>query len=319
MKNFFFHFPGFDTFISGGNSYNKKFEQVLLENHPIKKVNRLVDADVVISDTIFLENFKALDFLHNSNCKKIIIIHHLKYFEENNCLKEFELLKGLDLLIANSEFTSNALQKNGVKSNKIVVVEPPVDIPKNQLNKKEYGSIKALMAANWIERKGFIELLHEIKTIGHSVNNLYITIYGDQTLDKAYYERCVKTINESSLLSRIIEIKEALLPEQMLTIYENYNLYISASKMETYGMSVKEALNSNLPVLALNRGNLAYLVKNPEQGKLFENMNGLVSYLFYLAENNLAFKKLADNLSLTDSESENIFKSQINNFVSKLL
>jgi len=319
MKNVFFHFPDFDAFVSGGNSYNKKFEQVLLENHSIQKADRISDADVVVSDTIFLKNSDELDFLNTSNYKKVIIVHHLKYFEDNKYFEEFHLLKEFDLLIANSEFTSSALQKNGIEPNKIIIIEPPIYVLETPPSKKKHNSIKALMAANWINRKGFVEMFNEIKAISSYCSNLTITIYGDSTLDKAYYENCVQIIKESPILSKIIEVKEVLAPMQLANTYQNYNLYISASKMETYGMAVKEALYNGLYVLALNKGNLPYLVKKPIQGELFENISGLVRYLFYLAENNIAFTKIVENSGSLESYSKNKFESQIQNFINQLL
>lgn len=318
MFKIFFHFPNFEAFVSGGNSYNKRFQQILLKDYTFVKVDEIADADMVISDTIFLNDDETLEFLRQSGLKKTIIVHHLKYFEDNACLEEFTLLKKFDLLIANSQYTAATLQKNGIDINKIIIIEPPVNHPANLLSIKKIDSIKVLMAANWIERKGFVELFNAIKAVDHYPNNLTITIFGDNTLDEAYYEKCVQLINESSILSKMIEIKDALPPEQMLKTFQNYNLYISASKMETYGMAVKEALNNSLYVLALNRGNLPYLINEPTQGKLYENINNLVSYLFYLVDNNSSFVKLIENVAQSLKEPNKKFESQIKEFYKQL-
>jgi len=318
LPKIFFHFPDFEAFVSGGNSYNKRFQQILLKEDTFIKVDDIADADIVISDTIFLNYDETLEFLNQSDLKKIIIVHHLKHFEDNACLEEFTLLKKFDLLIANSQYTALSLQKNGIDLNKIIIIEPPANHPPNLLNIKNFNSIKVLMAANWIERKGFIELFNAIKEVDGNPNNLTVTIFGDNSLDVAYYEKCVQLINESSILSKIIDIKDVLPPEKMLNTFQNYNIYISASKMETYGMAVKEAINNGLYVLALNRGNIPYLVNEPAQGKLFENINDLVSYLLYFVDNKSGFARLIGNVAQPIGEPHKKFESQIKEFYNQL-
>jgi len=318
MFKVFFHFPEFDAFVSGGNIYNKIFQQALLKNYTFVKLDYITDADIVISDTIFLNNNSTLKLLSMPSLKKVIIVHHLKYFEDNTNLVEFEQLKKFDLLIANSQFTADTLQTNGIDGRKIIVIEPPTNHSINLSALKKFDSIKVLIAANWIERKGFIELLNAIKTVGDNPNDLTITIFGDNTLDTAYYEKCVQLVNESSILSKMIEIKDVLPPEKMLNTFQNYNIYISASKMETYGMAVKEALNNGLYVLALSKGNLPYLVNQPAQGKLFENMDELVKHLFYISENKFNYPKQIDNNKLIEKDLIAKFKLQIHNFVNQL-
>jgi len=318
LPKIFFHFPDFEAFVSGGNSYNKRFQQILLKYYIVTKVNDIADADIVISDTIFLNDNETLEFLNQPRLKKIIIVHHLKHFEDDTYLEEFTLLKKFDLLIANSQYTAITLQKNGIDVNKIITIEPPANHPPNLLNIRTFNSIKVLMAANWIERKGFIELFNAIKEVGDYPNDLTITIFGDNTLDLTYYEKCVQIINESVILSKIIKIKDALPPEKMLNTFQNYNLYISSSKMETYGMAVKEAINNGLYVLALSKGNLLYLVNEPTQGKLFENMDELVKYLFYISENELDYPKHLEHNKPTGKDFSPKFEFQIHHFVNQL-
>jgi len=315
MTKVFFHFPDFEAFVSGGNSYNVRFEKILLDNYQFTKVNNVADANLIISDTIFLTDNEALEFLNQSNLKKIIIVHHLKYFEDNTYFEEFTLLKKFDLLIANSQYTAGAMQKNGIEADKIVIIEPPTNHQVNLLNIKNFDSIKVLIAANWIDRKGFIELFNAIKEVGDDANDLTITIFGDNTLDDTYYQKCVQLVNESSILSNVIKIKGVLPPEKMLSTFQNYNLFVSASKMETYGMAVKEALDNGLFVLALNKGNIPNLINEPSKGKLFNTHQNLVEYLCYLSNDLLFFKKtIKEKFKMKDIE-KNKFVAQINKFI----
>lgn len=318
MLKIFFHFPKFETFVSGGNSYNKNFLAFFSKKYPAVKAENIEEADVVISDTIFLNKKETFNFLNRTDLKKIIIIHHLKYFENNNYLEEFDWLKKFDLLIANSNFTATELQKNGIDNNKIVVVEPLVQSP-YLLEKKYSQSIRALMAANWVERKGFEEMFNAIKTKRNYTKNLSITIFGEHRLDNIYYDKCIRIINENVSLSKMINIKEVLPPEKMLATYQNYNLFISASKMETYGMAVKEALNNGLYVLALNRGNIPYLINEPKQGKLFNHINDLVEFLLCLDENKLEFLNKIKLHQAAENDSIAKFSLQINHFINQLM
>jgi len=318
VPKFYFNFPNFNSFISGGNNYNKKFEHVLLKNNSIIKTNEIDKADLVISDTIFLKNKETLDLISNPKLRKIIIVHHLKYFEDPTYVQEFSLLNKFDLLIANSNYTSNALQNNGIDARKIIIIEPPVSISNNYIKEKKYITINAVMAANWIERKGFIEMFTAIKKANNYPDNLNITIYGDQTLDKIYFNNCRQMIAESPILSKIINIKEPLLPQQMLTAYQNYNLFLSSSKMETYGMAVKEAVNNGLFVLALNKGNLPYLLSGHYKSKLFKNIDSLVKFLIYISKNNKHFININRKQVTHKVETEDKFELQISNFINRL-
>lgn len=318
MLKIFFHFPAFETFVSGGNSYNKNFMKIFTKKYPTIKAENIEEANVVISDTIFLNKKETFNFLKITDLKKVIIIHHLKYFEDNNYVEEFDLLNKFDLLIANSDFTSTELQKNGIDNNKIVVVEPLIQ-PPYLLEKKNNQLIKALMAANWVERKGFVEMFNAIKSKIYSPTDLSITIFGDQRIDKIYYNKCIRLINKDAILSKMISIKKVLPPEKMLATYQNYNLFISASKMETYGMAVKEAINNGLYVLALNRGNIPYLINEPSQGKLFNHIDDLVKYLFYLDKNKFDFLKKIELHQAVENNSTSKFNLQINHFVNQLM
>jgi len=317
MHKIFFDFPDFDAFVSGGNIYNKRFEQVLLEKFDVKKVNDINSANFVITDTIFLNNTKTNTLINADNVLKAIIVHHLKYFEDNSYTKEFGTLKNFDLFIANSDFTSKALEVNGIKTDRITIIEPPVHSPSAPSIQQKMNSVNAVMAANWIERKGYYEMFNALKTFKSVPDNLSITIFGDRTLNYEYYKKCIDLLNESSALQQIIKASEMLPPKLMFEKYQNYNVFISASKMETYGMSVKEALVNGLYVLALNRGNIPYLVNEPIKGKLFSDVNSLVSYLIHIANDNSTFNDLL-KIKLFPNLDKDKFENQVNEFVKKI-
>ncbi len=319
MKKIFFHFPAFDAFVSGGNIYNKKLVEVLLGKGNCIQVNNHLLADWIISDTIYLNQPKEQILLKQSTAKKAIIIHHLQYFDDPTVLKEFELLHPFDLLIANSQFTAQNLLNKGINKNKIIIIEPPVTANVSRVKVFPNFPIQAIMVGNWIDRKGYLELLTVLKNTSIQPSNLSISIYGDHQLDENYLQQCQQMIQQHNILQKIIHSKGSLHEVDLLKSYPKHNLFITTSKMETYGMAIKEALYAGLFVLALDRGNIPYLLKNNQQGKLFNNLQQLVDYLFELSEQPAMFKNLVESLNHSTRSPETNFQIQIEHFVNSIL
>jgi glycosyltransferase involved in cell wall biosynthesis len=65
--------------------------------------------------------------------------------------------------------------------------------------------------------------------------------------------------------------------------YRRANLFISASRMETFGMALQEARAHGLPILALDAGHARHHFTDGEDGVLCDSLPALVAQLLALA------------------------------------
>jgi glycosyltransferase involved in cell wall biosynthesis len=97
-----------------------------------------------------------------------------------------------------------------------------------------------------------------------------------------YAQKCLNLISQNTLLQSIIKYHGALSPQDTQQLLSKSHLFISTSFMETYGMALQEARAFSVPILALNRGNVAAHIQEGVNGFLVENMEQLIEKLALL-------------------------------------
>ena len=104
---------------------------------------------------------------------------------------------------------------------------------------------------------GLITLLRALEK--EKPRQLQITLAGDDRLDPAYAGRLHEMVNRSSYLSKHIQFHKAAGRNNYPKLLGRSHLLISASRFETFGMAVHEALHSGVPVWTLPSGNIAQI------------------------------------------------------------
>ena len=246
------------------HSLNFKLLQIIRE---LKKINK----KVVIT-------FQGADIQIK---KKINYGYRLK--TKYDSLLKSEIRK-VDLLHAISDNISKDLFRLGVKTNKIIKI--PNTVYLNKVNSisvnKKNKYFNLLTVARFAEKKkgfDFIELLaKQLKEkisfkwtiIGRDSNKIYNYKFARDNKD--LFE-CVPQINND---------KEFFFPNSnLIKYYKRANIYVHLSRIESFGISIIEAMSANLPVLAIKAKGSNELVKN--------NINGM---FFNLEKNNFLKKVL---------------------------
>ncbi len=246
------------------HSLNFKLLQIIRE---LKKINK----KVVIT-------FQGADIQIK---KKINYGYRLK--TKYDSLLKNEIRK-VDLLHAISDNISKDLFRLGVKTNKIIKI--PNTVYLNKVNSisvnKKNKYFNLLTVARFAEKKkgfDFIELLaKQLKEkisfkwtiIGRDSNKIYNYKFARDNKD--LFE-CVPQINND---------KEFFFPNSnLIKYYKRANIYVHLSRIESFGISIIEAMSANLPVLAIKAKGSNELVKN--------NINGM---FFNLEKNNFLKKVL---------------------------
>ncbi len=327
--------PNPNSFQSGGNLYNAQLF------HAIKE--KVVDVQMIdferfriekeeagnkfyFIDTLYLEEIRGL----NSELKNCyLIVHHLEslYPGEGDSAaifneKEKPILKRFDGFLTSSGFTKQYLVGKGLTDKQFIVINPALSF-QPKLRRKSGSSIKAIIIANLIERKGIYPFLKAIQKSNFLPKNCQIRIAGASKLEPDYAKKCLDLISSDKRLSKIIKYLDSCNSDQVQSLYLKSNLFISTSFMETFGMALQEAVACRLPILAIEGGNTSYHIEDGKNGILFSSISGLLEKLEILVENNTAFKNLLEKAWRFDKfenysweEAAELFLKKLNQLVS---
>jgi len=304
-KNIIFVVPDPKSFISGGNIYNLYFLDALRQVDPIvslvdfdtfKKINTSPQEHLFFIDTYY---FDAIKTYQGDLSSSFLLVHLLESLNEKseNRLSFFkkEEKKTLDRFqgfLSTSDFTKNYVVNLGYEDKAHLVIPPAIGF-KPQRRKKHSEKIEALMVNNLMERKGIIELLEAIEKTEITAEQFHLTIIGNETIEPEYAEACKKIFNRKRL--KVLVTYRGVMPHtKVKKFYQKSNLYISSAYMETFGISLQEAVAYRTPILAFDGGNSFYHIEKGQNGFLFNSNKKLVDKILHLCENKKDFEKLLD-------------------------
>jgi glycosyltransferase involved in cell wall biosynthesis len=299
--------PDSDLFQSGGNLYNSQLVQALRKrNEDVQIIDfeefRIGGAEkndnIYFIDSLYLDKVRDLK-RKLKNC--YLIVHHLESLypgEEDADIvfekKELPVLTRLDGFLTSSNFTKQYLFEKGLTDQRYIVILPALSF-KPKLIPKQTSSIKAIMVANLVERKGIYPFLKTILQSKIIPEKCQIQIAGSSDIEPDYARKCLDLISSNDKLSKIIKYLGSYDSQQIQDLYQQSNLFISTSFMETFGMALQEAAAFRLPILALDGGNANYHVEERKNGFSFPSISSLVKKLETLSLDNPAFKKVVES------------------------
>jgi glycosyltransferase involved in cell wall biosynthesis len=298
-----FVIPNPTDFISGGNSYNLKLIDAIHEvggevSHITYKQFRSTPVSTAryIFDTIYFEDMSSDDIALPDGA--IGLIHHLSslYPLSDEVFEKVDrpILQMFTAFVVSSQFTKEYLRSQGLNQ-PIAVIEPAkpdVDqiLPTNM--RKEPGpKIKAILVNNIVARKGVRELLEALAR--ESIPPFYkIQIVGDMTIDQAYSKLCTDSVRDNPNLQKTVTFLGSQDDFTVSKLYSRSNLFISASHMETFGMSIQEASILGLPLLVLDGGNAPNHISPGVNGWVETSIPKIAKRIAYLMDNPDEFIKI---------------------------
>lgn len=169
------------------------------------------------------------------------------------------------LLVA-SESLATSFGARGFKS-PIVVVPPgrdPAVAPARVSDDLRRGTQCAFVCvANWIERKGLLELLDAFSRLPREAGCLHLV--GDRSAQPRYAARVRDRLSRPDLAGRVI-VHGRVSRERVAGLYSAADVFVLPSLREPYGTVYGEAMASGLPVAGWRAGNLPYLARDEEEG-----------------------------------------------------
>ena len=133
----------------------------------------------------------------------------------------------------------------------------------------------ALMAASLVSGKGVFAFLEGLDAHLESSDAFSLQIAGRTDADTAYAQRCRKLVDASAVLRDKVRFLGALRPAAMKRAYAGNAFFVSASRMETFGMALQEARLFGMYVLTLDAGHAAAHVNSPADGEILASMRAL--------------------------------------------
>jgi len=176
--------------------------------------------------------------------------------------QEFEepLLRA-DRVIAVSDHGRSILRSRGVPAERIRVVSPGFDrlsLPDagSEHSANENSRVRALCVAQWIPRKGILDLVRA--WTAHERPGAALELIGETDADTAYAASVRAAIADASDSS--IRVSGAVDDATLGAAYAAADLFMLPSRYEGYGIVYAEALAHGLPIIACDVGPVPKLV-----------------------------------------------------------
>jgi glycosyltransferase involved in cell wall biosynthesis len=173
------------------------------------------------------------------------------------------------LLIVASEHLAAQLIDAGLAESRIRVVPPGRDVapaPSGSAPDLRRGHEAAfLTVANWLPRKGILELLAAFARLPSHAGTLHLV--GDESADTRYAALVRSRLIERELAARVV-VHGRLRREDLAALYRAADVFVLPAYREPYGTVWGEAMAFGLPVVGWRAGNLPYLAENEREGLL---------------------------------------------------
>jgi glycosyltransferase involved in cell wall biosynthesis len=173
------------------------------------------------------------------------------------------------LLVVASEALGEELAAQGYPRDRIRVVPPGRDLPAAPaapaVDLRGGRRAGLLCVANWVERKGVLELLEAVARLPEGLATLHLA--GDDHADPRYGERVRRRLSRPDLAGRVV-VHGPLPAERVAALYQGADVFALPSLQEPYGTVWGEAMAAGLPVVGWRAGNLPHLATDGLQGRL---------------------------------------------------
>ncbi len=209
------------------------------------------------------------------------------------------------VLMVASDWLADELVAAGLASDRIRVVPPGKDLDKAAGDKNGDSAIGAvdrdvlrqgrLMAAvcvaNWLPRKGLLELLEAVAGLPDYIVTLHLV--GDMATRGGYAARVNERIERADIRDRVV-VHGLIRPAVVHQMYRSVDAFVLPSFEEPYGTVWGEAMAAGLPVVGWRAGNLPYLADNDRDGVLVPvgDVGALGEAIDKLARNPVLRKRL---------------------------
>lgn len=230
----------------------------------------LNDKDVLLLDRAYDLKFNDVIFEKRLPCKKICVIHSGHYFEPYQCQYAlylsyeyyfwFKYSKYIDSFIVSTENQKidlmNVLSDYKYDIPKIKVI--PVGAIENLCITNDRKPNSIITASRLVNEKRIDLVIRAVIEAHNSNGQITLDVYGKG--DKDFEDGLRKIVKENNAESYIRFMGH----QSLENVYQNYDLYISMSMFETFGLTLLEAAASGCALIGLDvsYGNATFIKEN---------------------------------------------------------
>ncbi|MBO8130390.1 MAG: glycosyltransferase family 4 protein [Candidatus Marinimicrobia bacterium] len=214
--------------------------------------------DFIISYSSIWSGASVVDYCIK-NKVPIFISEHLKEFLLDNGFSKFQknLIKKTYQFVDKIIVPSSAMKKSILKKfhqdrEKVTVIPNPVDeafLTAEIVHKKDISEFKFVTVSLFRPEKRINWLIKAFKELVRERQNLRLVIIGDGP-EKNNIFRLINKLN----VKKFITLTGYLSKEEIIKILQKCHAYIQTSRVETFGMSIVEAMALGLPVISTKCG-----------------------------------------------------------------
>jgi phosphatidylinositol alpha-1,6-mannosyltransferase len=273
----------------GGIKLIRKYRKAQLINEFIKE-NKV--------ESIIADHWKSFELI-KTNKKKICLIHgkEINHEKGTNLNKRvLNVLNNVEVIVANSKYTKDLAIQKGAEENKIIVINPGVDLVQ-ELNKKMLDKVESLLkhksprlitVSRFDKRKNHekvIMALRNFKQIYPGI--IYICVgYGDEE------QNIKKLVEELDLKEQVMffkdisnELKNSLLAKSNIFVMPSI---IHKKSVEGFGIAYVEAAQYGIPSIGGVDGGASDAIDHKKTGLICDgnNLNEIYSSINSMLENN---------------------------------
>jgi glycosyltransferase involved in cell wall biosynthesis len=218
---------------------------------------------------------------------------------------ERRALSAAKLLVVTGRSTVHTLTKYGIQPDRVAVVEPGTDpAPRARGSGRSADSgIELLAVGSITEGKGYRLLVAALGTLAN--RQWRLTCAGSLLRDPAAAADVLALVRQERLDDRVSFLGEVDRPA-LAACYDAADVFVLATRHETYCMAVAEALAHGLPVVSTTTGAIPQLVGEPG-----ESAAGLLVPPDDLESMTVALSRVLSDASLRAALAENAWRARL--------
>src|ERR671924_1480337 len=182
-----------------------------------------------------------------------------------------------DRLMVASEWLAEQLAAAGIPRSRLLVVPPGKDpavaragstdddIEAATAEHRQRRHMAALCVANWLPRKGILELLEAVACLPGELVTLHLV--GETTSPGRYAGRVRRRLAQPDLRGRVV-VHGVVPAAAVAGMYRSVDAFVLPSFEEPYGTVWGEAMAAGLPVVGWHAGDLPFLADHEREGLL---------------------------------------------------
>lgn len=259
--------------------------------------------------------------------KIIFYFHGVQFIDDMDFVYKYLFMRS-NLIVSVSEGSKKQLILNGVNENKIKRIYNALDLDydinydiNKDLLKKELGiSINSIVIGylgNIIKRKGLDVLLKAFAIIKRNEiyrNSILIIVGGNPNEDDGKYIKYIhQLIRESHIDDSVLFLGYR---NDAKRIIHAFDIFVMPSRMESFGLSIIEAMSIGLPVIATNGGSIPEIIENGYNGILVANEDyKSLAYAIMMLISNVEIRNKLSKNAIIYAKNKFALSNQVNEFI----